>query len=181
MPKEKMPEFKERFNGHGTIDMELPRERGRPIEYDHAIDKQVYRLCLAGFTNEELADYLGISTDTFYRWKNHYPHFSEALKHGREFALGKVARSFYKRAVGFTHVVKKDEVINGEIVTLEKEVYYPPDVMAGDRWMANRSNGKWGTKPTDAAPPANPLVGITINTTDPIKAAEIYHKLISGG
>ncbi len=74
-------------------------ERGRPGLYKPEMCEQVYRRCLLGATNEDLAEMLGITTTTIQDWKHKHPDFSAAIKAGKEEADEKVADSLYNQAL----------------------------------------------------------------------------------
>jgi hypothetical protein len=72
--------------------------RGRPTKYDPAKNEEITRLCLLGLTDDELADFLGISRTTFYDWKSKHAEFLDAIWTGKQGADALVAESLYKSA-----------------------------------------------------------------------------------
>lgn len=52
-----------------------------------------------GLTDEQIAGKIGISSSTFYCWKNKYSEISEALKENKEIADAKVVNAVYELAV----------------------------------------------------------------------------------
>ena len=122
---------------------ETPRKVGRPTEYKEEYEELAFNYALLGATNPELAEFFGVSTSTIGNWFNDYPKFLDAVKRGKEEADANVAKSLYKRALGYktkeTRVSSGGE--NDVISTLEKEV--PPDTTAQIFWLKNRQKDKW--------------------------------------
>jgi hypothetical protein len=84
---------KEKMNGGG---------RG-VTEYRAEYDEQAYKYCLLGATNETLAEFFGVSATTIKKWMHKYPGFKESVRRGKDVADMEVARSLYKRAVGYSY------------------------------------------------------------------------------
>ena len=116
---------------------------GRPSKYKPEYAEQVYKLCLLGATDKELADFFGVSEQTLNTWKSQYPEFLESIKRGKLVADAEVAQSLYKRAKGYTYEEKTFE--NGELTrTVIKEV--APDTGAAMAWLKNRRPQYWRDK-----------------------------------
>ena len=103
-----------------------------------------------GLTDEQICKNLGISVDTFYKYKIKYTEFSEALKKGKEVADIEVENALFKRAIGYKYkeVIKEVKEINGKKTTHVKEVIkeMPGDVGAQIFWLKNRKSSKWKDK-----------------------------------
>lgn len=66
-----------------------------------------------GLIDEEIAKRLGISRDTFYKYKKEYAVFSEALKKGKEVVDYAVESALLKRALGYEYVeVTKERIVD---------------------------------------------------------------------
>ena len=52
-----------------------------------------------GFTNEQIAEKLGINPDTLYQYQKKYPEFSETLKRGKEIVDYQVENASLKNAL----------------------------------------------------------------------------------
>lgn len=52
-----------------------------------------------GLTDEQIANNLGISKDTFYQYKKKYPDFSDSLKKGKEYIDYEVENALLKSAL----------------------------------------------------------------------------------
>ena len=103
-----------------------------------------------GLTDEQICKNLGISVDTFYRYKAKYSEFSEAIKKGKEVADIEVENALFKRAIGYTYkeVTKEVKDIDGKKSTFIKEVtkVVPGDVAAQIFWLKNRKSNNWKDK-----------------------------------
>lgn len=114
-----------------------------------------------GLSNNQIAFNLGISKDTFYRYKSQHSDLSDCLKRGKSIADFKVENSLYKKAVGYviteTVAAKVKDIYyddNGnkcqrerlDTVEVSKEV--PPDIQAIKFWLVNRMKGKWSDNPS---------------------------------
>ncbi|MEQ8653293.1 MAG: hypothetical protein RIC87_12590 [Kiloniellales bacterium] len=108
--------------------------------------EQVFKLCLLGATNAELADFFGVGGSTIDRWLDEEGEFWGAVKRGRSEADANVASRLYERAMGFTHPEEDIRVINGEVVRVQVTKQYPPDTTAAIFWLKNRRPDKWRDK-----------------------------------
>lgn len=120
-----------------------PHSGGRPTSYQPSFAEQAVKLCKLGATDAEMADFFEVVQSTFYRWKNEYPAFSEALKAAKAEADDRVERSLYNRAVGYTFDSEKVFQFQGEIVRAKTKEHVPPDVTAQIFWLKNRRSQEW--------------------------------------
>ncbi len=100
-----------------------------------------------GLTDKEIADNIGISDRTLYRWKLQYCQICQSLKKGKDTADREIENSLFKRAKGydFTEIRikrKGDAVI--EETTITKHI--PGDTAAQIFWLKNRKPEYWGNK-----------------------------------
>lgn len=118
-----------------------------------------------GLTDEQIFKNLGISRDTFYKYKEKYTDFSDALKKGKEVADIEVENALFKRAIGYKYkeVIKEVKEVDGKKSTYVKEVIkeMPGDVGAQIFWLKNRKSSKWKDKQDIDIEDNN--VNITIN------------------
>ncbi len=141
--------------------------RGKTL-YKPELDEHAYNYCLMGALDEDLAGFFGISVRTLNKWKNKYPSLEECIRAGKLYADMHVARSLYKKAVGYSYkqlVFKKtsiteksakidvsmdgtflDEGEEGfEVIKITtKEVI--PDTRAQIFWLKNRQPKLWREK-----------------------------------
>ncbi|HBE5525020.1 TPA: terminase [Escherichia coli] len=118
----------------------------RPTKYQEAYAEQARKLCLLGYTDEELADFFEVSESTINKWKLDYPKFSESIKKGKAVADAEVSDRLYQRAMGFVAPDIDIRVIENRIVETPLEKYYPPDTTAAIFWLKNRQKDKWRDK-----------------------------------
>lgn len=106
-----------------------------------------------GLTDEQISKNLGISKDTFYKYKKDYPDFSDSLKRGKEVIDVEVENALLKRALGYKYDEVTKELVENEetgiselkvtkVVT--KEVI--PDTTAQIFWLKNRKSEEWRDK-----------------------------------
>lgn len=98
-----------------------------------------------GLTDEQIAENMGISVRTLYRWKLLYCQICQALKKGKDAADREIENALFKRAKGYdfteTRVKKKGGVIVEEITTTK---HIPGDTTAQIFWLKNRKPEYWG-------------------------------------
>lgn len=133
-------------------------KRGRPSDYSSTYHpKAVFRPCLLGATDKEIAEIFEISEQTLNTWKAEHPEFLESIKKGKIDADSDVAHSLYKRACGFSYDETTKEplynTINGEtingddgkpLIAITKIVskHVAPDTAAAFIWLKNRRGWK---------------------------------------
>jgi hypothetical protein len=120
---------------------------GRPSKYKEEYNELVYKLCLLGAKDKEIADILEINEDTLNEWKKAYPELSESIKKGKEIADAEIAKSLYHRAKGYSHEEDKifyDKDKGPVIVPTIK--HYPPEPLAVAYWLNNRRGRDWRQK-----------------------------------
>jgi hypothetical protein len=67
----------------------------KPIEIE---EKELISLAAQGLTDQEIIDYLNISTTTFYKYKRQKAQFTQALAHGRARGVAAIANKLYNKA-----------------------------------------------------------------------------------
>lgn len=125
---------------------------GRPTKYKPEYDDQVYKLCLLGATDEEIANFFEVSESTINLWKLDHEKFSESIKRGKSIADGNIADRLYQRAFGFEHPDEEIKVVSmgagmgSSIERVPVTKVYPPDTTAAIFWLKNRQSKKWREK-----------------------------------
>ena len=122
---------------------------GRPTRYKKEFDEEVYKLCLLGATDDDIADFFGVTDRTIDRWKIKHKGFCRSLKRGKIQADAQVAERLFKRACGYEHPETKFFVVSqpgpnsgSEIEERETVKHYPPDTAAAFIWLKNRAGWK---------------------------------------
>ena len=117
-------------------------ELGRPTKYKEEYAEQVYKLCLLGHTDVEIAKFFEVSEATINNWKHEHPLFLESIKKGKEFADVEVVQALYNRARGMK--IKKQVIKDGHVTELEDEI--APDPTSMIFWLKNRQSKAWRDK-----------------------------------
>ena len=123
-----------------------PAKVGRPTKYKEEYNELVYKLCLLGHTDKDVARVLEVDELTVNRWKVDYPEFCKSLRSGKELADAEIASKLYHRAKGYSHPEDKIFQHNGEPVVVPTTKHYPPDTAAAIIWLKNRQPGRWRDK-----------------------------------
>lgn len=118
----------------------------RPTKYQKAYAEQARKLCMLGYTDDQLADFFEVATATINTWKKEHPEFLESIKKGKDISDGEVADSLYQRAMGYVAPDIDIRVINDQIVKTKIQKHYPPDTAAAIFWLKNRQKKNWRDK-----------------------------------
>ncbi|MCE5181661.1 MAG: antitoxin Xre-like helix-turn-helix domain-containing protein [Armatimonadia bacterium] len=111
------------------------------------MNDQARKLALLGLTNEEMAEFFGVSERTLYRWLADEPAFCQAVNDGKTVADANVADSLYKRATG--EHVQMEKVVkgpDGQHAAIKYMTYIPGDAGAALNWLKNRRRQNWQDK-----------------------------------
>jgi hypothetical protein len=123
------------------------RTRGRPSLYREEFDEQARKLCLLGATDKEMADFWGVSVQTYYDWQKAHPEFLESIMRGKIVADAEVAAKLYERACGYvvnaTKLYRQDD---GSVLQVPYRIEHPPDTQAASLWLRNRQPHRWRDK-----------------------------------
>ncbi|WP_430827275.1 terminase [Chryseobacterium indologenes] len=119
---------------------------GAPTKYKKEYENQVYKLCLLGAIDKEIAEFFNVCEATINNWKIEYPEFLESIKKGKQIADANVADRLYQRALGFEHDSEEIKVIEGDIERVPVRKVYPPDPTSAIFWLKNRQPAKWRDK-----------------------------------
>ncbi len=134
--KKKIPKKKEPIN-----------KGGRPSPYKTEFDEQARKLCLLGYTDQQLADFFEVNVSSINRWKQSKKGFRQALKAGKDIADCEVVDSLYNRATGNIKITEQKLDKHGDIHDCERELAPCPTSIIF--WLKNRQSDKWRDKPTD--------------------------------
>lgn len=129
-------------------------KRGRKSVYETKIkprfDDILYWL-RHGATEEKIYKNLGISKDTFYRYKNEKSEFSDLLKKGQESLVEQLRGALIKKALGFEYTETKrfTKIENGkQVQTIEETKKQSlPDVAAANLLLKNYDKENWSNDP----------------------------------
>lgn len=135
---------------------------GRPTDYKPEYVEQVFKLCLLGVTDDEIAKFFEVSQKTINNRKKDHPEFLQSIREGKETADIEVANKLYHRAKWMT--ITKREVVKYKIWR-DKETYeiveydqeLPPDPQCIHYRLNNRKSKKWKNKHEVSGDPENPI------------------------
>lgn len=116
---------------------------GRPSSFKPEYIDQARKLCAAGHTDQEVADFFEISVPTLSNWKSKYPEFLAVLKNSKDISDERVERSLYHRAIGYTFESEEIFQHQGEIIRAKVRKHIPPDTTAAIFWLKNRRRDLW--------------------------------------
>jgi hypothetical protein len=122
---------------------------GRPSTYHPDLCEQAHNYCLLGATNDELAEFFGVSPRTIDSWIATIPEFAEAVRKGKASADARAARALFDRAIGYERKVKRTALYRGQEKSVTNTVYYPPDTQACIFWLRNRRRRSWRDQPPE--------------------------------
>ena len=107
--------------------------------------------CRNGLTDIQIAKNLGISKDSFYRYKKDYSDFSDALKKGKEEIDIEVENALLKRALGYEYeevktYIEEDKEGNKKKRIEKTKKLLPADTTALIFWLKNRKPKAWSDR-----------------------------------
>jgi hypothetical protein len=126
-----------------------PHPGGRPTKFHKAYIRIAYQLCRQhGYTEEKVAELLGVHLNTLRAWKDRHPEFQVAIRRGKdEFDSENVETALLKRAKGFVRkrLMKKVVKRRGREYTETKEIVeeVAGSVRAQEIWLYNRHPDRW--------------------------------------
>jgi len=116
---------------------------GRKSKFRDEFVEQVFKVCLLGATDDDLAAFFEVAVMTINDWKKAHPEFHEAMLAGKKHADANVGKSLYQRANGYSHPETKVFVHAGEVTEVQVIKHYPPDTTACIFWLKNRDARNW--------------------------------------
>src|SRR6516165_2389198 len=119
------------------------RGGGRKTVYSPRMAVVARTCCERGMTDNEIADILGISLATLYRWKLDHPAFARVFKLGKAAADDRVERSLYSRAIGYDHIAEKAAMTRHGQKIMRYRAHIPPDTAAAVWYLKNRRPDRW--------------------------------------
>ena len=120
--------------------------RGRPSEYRPHFAAIAAGMARLGGSDFEIAEEMGVSTNTLGRWRSKYPELCEALNQGKDAFDDRAERSLALRAIGYSVHTEKLFCCEGSVVRADMIEHFPPDVGALKMWLGNRRPDKWKDK-----------------------------------
>jgi hypothetical protein len=121
---------------------------GRPSVLNDKIKEIMLNLAPMGMSNKEIADVIGVSDRTIYRWLEENPEFCHTYNNEKLFGDAKVTQAMYKAACGDVVTVETHEGVDATGNVIDKKVtkQHKPDITAAKFWLTNRQPDKWKEK-----------------------------------
>jgi len=117
---------------------------GRTPKWNPQYPEIAKRFALLGMKDVEMAESMGISESTLYKWKIDYPEFSEAIKSGKEGADGLVVAAAFNSAIGFDYTETEEHYSDKDGTRrVTKHKHEAPNVAAQRFWLKNRRPNEW--------------------------------------
>ena len=139
----------------------------RPTKYRPEFAEQAVKLCRLGATDDELADFFGVTTRSINNWKRDHPGFFQSLKAGKILADAEVADKLFKRATGYEHADVHVSNYQGVITLTPVTKVYPADTTAAIFWLKNRQPKMWKAQPDETQTPEAPApVKVVVGVQD---------------
>lgn len=117
-------------------------------EYDPSYAARARDLCMAGCSEVEIAQVLGISVGMLRAWRSRYSDFEYAWTDGTIIANTRVIGALFKRAIGYDKTVWK-ETKDGIMQELK---HIEPNVAAQLAWLTNKLPDQWKKSTADLPP-----------------------------
>lgn len=111
--------------------------------WDDKFIQQATQLAMLGHSDPEIAKVWGVTLDCFAKWKNNKPGLYEALCQGRAEALGEVAASLFKAAIGFEYEEDAITSYQGEVTVTRVKKYKGPNPWACAKILAVKDRLNW--------------------------------------
>jgi hypothetical protein len=80
----------------------MPKLNGRPTDYSPELCEEIIKRTMMGewsATNQQIADYCGVTAETVRIWRHKYPKFDEAIRKAKVMADNRVAGCLHHMAV----------------------------------------------------------------------------------
>jgi hypothetical protein len=119
---------------------------GAPTLYRPEFAKIARAMAKLGGTDFEIAEELGVSTMTLWRWRSKYPDFCYVLNEGKDAFDDRIERSLAQKAAGYSYHSEKIMSFEGTVIRADTVEHVPPDVGAIKMWLGNRRPDKWKDK-----------------------------------
>lgn len=98
--------------------------------------------CRDGLTDIQIADRLGISEASFYKYRTEHEEFTESLKNGKEVIDTMVENALLKAALGYEY--SEDQATAQGVYSVNKVAH--PNTTALIFWLKNRKPKDWRDK-----------------------------------
>lgn len=128
--------------------------RGRPSEYTTKVKPHLKEIeqMVANMTQKQMCDELGISVQSFCKYKKEYKELQKALDQGKKQLVIELKECLIKKAKGYTAVESKKKYEYGKLVEeVVTEKHYPADIGAINLLLKNLDKDNWANDPQNLA------------------------------
>jgi hypothetical protein len=112
-------------------------------QWNNKRPKQAFDLALLGYTDQQIADEMGVHPRTLDYWKKTKPEFLEKLIEGKAEADQKVVNAFYLNCLDRWIEEEEVHVYKGVITKVKVKRFIPGDKWAQAKWLSLRQRGQW--------------------------------------
>jgi hypothetical protein len=112
-------------------------------KWDDKFIQQATQLAMLGHSDTEIAKVWGVELVTLAKWKNNKPGLYEALCMGRAQALGEVAQSLFKAALGYEYYEETAVAYQGDVQIVKLKKYAKPNPWACAKILTIRDRANW--------------------------------------
>lgn len=121
----------------------MPLDWETTSKWDDKFIQQAKELAFLGHSDAEIAKVWGIELVTLAKWKNIKPGFYESLNAGRHEALGQVAISMHKAAIGYYYDDVAVTSYLGVVTVTPIKKYKGPNPWACAKILAVKDRANW--------------------------------------
>lgn len=124
------------------VSEEEPEEERKTPTYINKVEpylNDIAKLIESGKTEEEIANWLGISKRTFQRYKGKYSELKHVVEYANERTIQRVERTLLDTALGYQYI--DYEIIDGSVVPIPRIA--KPDFRAIKLYLNNKGRGRW--------------------------------------
>lgn len=158
--KKKTPKKQTKVKSKNTVNKEkenttkekkkLGRPVGSGVKYNALIHPEIVKnLAMKHLSELKISKIIGITENTFTKWKRTYKEFNEAFSEGKKETIKEVESALFNKCVGFKQKVTRPIVVSDgykegshiEMVTYEEK--HAPDTTAIKYYLGNRDRERW--------------------------------------
>lgn len=121
---------------------------GRPTKINEDIKKVLLRCARLGYTDEEMAQIVGVTFQTLNNWKVRHSDYFESLKAAKKLADMEVEQTLHDKAMGNCSITEVHDGVDatGNVINKTVTKQIAPSDTAAIFWLKNRQRDKWRDK-----------------------------------
>jgi len=148
-------------------------------KWDEKYVLQATKLAMLGLSDGEIAKVWGVEIGTLGKWKNSKEGLYDALCQGRAQALGEVAASLFKAAIGYEYDDVAVTSFQGEVTVTPIKKYKGPNPWACAKILAVKDRMNWSEVQRSESVHTNINIAkldLTSMTPEQLELIESIHK-----